>query len=82
METALKDKTSSDLFEQFYSSQAYDLNANETMRYVADVANDHDFLITVDEIRFSIAMLLRAGYHSYTCERDYWSYTDTLKLPW
>ncbi|GFW69679.1 uncharacterized protein TNCV_1883231 [Trichonephila clavipes] len=58
METALKDETPSELFEQFYSSEAYDLNAKEAMRYAADVSNEHDFLTTADEIRVFIGILL------------------------
>ncbi|GFX66564.1 hypothetical protein TNCV_1794751 [Trichonephila clavipes] len=48
MESALKDKTPSELFEQFYSSEAYDLNAKETMRYAAD--SDAETLVKEREI--------------------------------
>ncbi|GFW30307.1 hypothetical protein TNCV_3850781 [Trichonephila clavipes] len=75
MKTALKDKTPSKLFEQFYFSEAYDVNAKENMQYAADVTNKHDLLSTADEIRVFIGILLLAGYHSNTRERDYWTAT-------
>ncbi|GFX64904.1 uncharacterized protein TNCV_450421 [Trichonephila clavipes] len=58
METELKVKTPLELFEQFYSSEAYNLNAKETMQYAADVTNEHDFLTIADEIHVFIGILL------------------------
>ncbi|GFU56035.1 hypothetical protein TNCV_3405021 [Trichonephila clavipes] len=80
METALKHKTPSEFFEQSYSSEAYDLNAKESMRYAADLTNERDFLTTANELRVFIGILLLAGYDSNTCERDYWSDAETLAL--
>ncbi|GFX10297.1 hypothetical protein TNCV_1866921 [Trichonephila clavipes] len=77
-ETALKDKTPSELFEQFYTSEVYDLIVKGTMPYAADVINEQDFLTTADEIRVFIEMLLLTVYD--TCERDYWSDAETLAL--
>ncbi|KFM61874.1 hypothetical protein X975_23943, partial [Stegodyphus mimosarum] len=51
METALKDKTPSELSEQFYSSEVYDLIVKETVRNATDIKNEHDFFTTADEIR-------------------------------
>ncbi|GFW58451.1 hypothetical protein TNCV_3513141 [Trichonephila clavipes] len=60
----------------------YDPNAKETMRYAANVPKEHDFLTTAKEIRAFIGILPLAGYHSNTCERDFWSGAETLELPW
>ncbi|XP_035230393.1 piggyBac transposable element-derived protein 3-like [Stegodyphus dumicola] len=106
METALKDKTPSELFEQFYSSEVYDLTVKETERYATDVKNEQGFLFvfyicqrntcfyltkyvflsyvflsfTANEIRVFIGILLITGYHSNTCERDYWSDAEDLRI--
>ncbi|GFT08034.1 hypothetical protein TNCV_2589551 [Trichonephila clavipes] len=71
METAWKDKTPSERFEQFYSSEVCDHIVKETGLYSADVKIEHGFLITADEIHVSIEIILLTGYLSNTCERDY-----------
>ncbi|GFV56578.1 piggyBac transposable element-derived protein 3 [Trichonephila clavipes] len=80
MDTALKGKTPRVIFEQFYSGEVYELIVKETMRYAADVKNEHDFLTTADEIRVFIGILLLTGYHSNTCECDYWSDAEDLGI--
>ncbi|GFX08701.1 hypothetical protein TNCV_62281 [Trichonephila clavipes] len=82
MKTALKDKTPTELFEQFYFGEVNDLIVKETVRYAAVVKPEHDFLTTAIEIRVFIGILLLTGYHSNTSERNYWPDSDTLALPW
>ncbi|GFV00919.1 hypothetical protein TNCV_1387331 [Trichonephila clavipes] len=81
MGTALKDKTPSKLFVQFYSREDYNLIVKGTITY-ADEINEQAFLATADDILLFIGILLLTGYHSNTCECDYWSEADTLALPW
>lgn len=80
METTLKEKSPVELFEQFYSNEVYDHIVKETVRYATDVKNEHDFLTSADEIRVFLGILLLTGYHSNTCERDYWSDAEDLGI--
>ncbi|GFW30336.1 piggyBac transposable element-derived protein 2 [Trichonephila clavipes] len=58
----------------------YDLIVKETMRYAAYVKNEHGFLTTVDEVHIFIGILFLTGYHSKTCERDYWPDAEDLGI--
>ncbi|GFX44005.1 hypothetical protein TNCV_4112841 [Trichonephila clavipes] len=78
METALKDETPTELFEQCYSGEVYDFVVKVTTRYAADLKNKHDFLTAACEIRVFIGMLLLTGYHSNTF--DYWSDAENLVI--
>ncbi|PRD24174.1 UNVERIFIED_CONTAM: hypothetical protein NCL1_44510 [Trichonephila clavipes] len=57
METALKDKTLLELFEQFYSIEVYKFIVIEIARYTTDVKNEHNFLTTADEIPVFIGFI-------------------------
>src|SRR6218665_661344 len=79
LRTKLSERTPTQLFEQFFSRDMFDLMARETQRYARHVRNDVDFVTSADEMRAVVGILLLSGYNIRSSEKDYWSEADDLK---
>lgn len=71
--------TPTELFEELFSPDMFDLMAAETQRYAKHVKNDVDFVTSPNELRAFVGILLFSGYNIRSSEKDYWSEADDLK---
>src|SRR6218665_1423611 len=79
LRTKLSELTPTQLFEQLFTPDMFDLMARETQRYARHVRNDVDFVTSADEMRAFVGILLLSGYNIRSSEKDYWSEADDLK---
>src|SRR6218665_623239 len=79
LRTKLSELTPTQLFEQFFTPDMFDLMARETQPYAKHVKNDVDFVTSAVEMRAVVGILLLSGYNIRSSEKDYWSEADDLK---
>lgn len=73
----LKDMTPVKVFEHLFDDEVLDLITTQSTIY-AGQNNRHDDVVTKDDIRKFLGILIFTGYHKLPSERSYWSLDDDL----
>lgn len=77
--TKLTGKSSIEIFENFFTDDIIEYIVKETIRY-AESKNNPDFIVSMDEIKAFIGILLFSGYHQVPSERHFWSDEEDLGI--
>ena len=78
MKEDLQFLTPVELFEQLLTPDIYDHIVKETVRYASTYKNNMDFILSVDELKAFVGILLFSSYHKVPSERSYWSNDEDL----
>jgi hypothetical protein len=66
------------VFEKFFDGEVMRLIVKQTTVYANCDKNDHDFVVTVEEMRTFLAILMLSGYHSLPQVKMYWSTDEDI----
>ena len=77
---ALEFSTPVETFEEFMTPEIYDHIVKETVRYATTYKNAIDFIMTSNELKAFIGVLLLSSYHKLPSERYYWSNDEDLGI--
>ena len=69
-----------EMFEKLFYNEVIDLIVEETISYAKNVKNNHDFYITIEDIKIFMRLLIFSGYHTLPSKRDYWSEAEDLEI--
>jgi hypothetical protein len=77
VKTVLKDLSSVEIFQKLFDDEIIKYLVAESKRYALQ-KNNHNFIVTDNEIKNFIGILLFSGYHKLPRERLYWSLDEDL----
>ena len=80
MKEALEFSTPVEIFEELMTPEIYDHIVKETVRYATTYKNAMDFIMTSNELKAFIGVLLLSSYHKLPSERYYWSNDEDLGI--
>ena len=80
MKEALEFSTPVEIFEELMTPEIYDHIVKETVRYATTYKNAMDFIMTSNELKAFIGVLLLSSYHKLPSERYYWSNDKDLGI--
>ena len=80
MKEALEFSTPVEIFEELMTPEIYDHIVKETVRFATTYKNAMDFIMTSNELKAFIGVLLLSSYHKLPSERYYWSNDEDLGI--
>ena len=80
MKEALEFSTPVEIFEELMTPEIYDHIVKETVQYATTYKNAMDFIMTSNELKAFIGVLLLSSYHKLPSERYYWSNDEDLGI--
>ena len=80
MRESLEDFTPVTIFEEIMSPKIFEHIVKETVRYSA-VSKNKSEIVTVEELKTFIGILMFSSYHKLSSTKNYWSNDDDLKIP-
>jgi hypothetical protein len=66
------------VFEKIFDDSVVQLLVKQSTLCAHNVKNDHEFIVTADEIRTFLAILIFSGYNSLPSEKMYWSNDEDI----
>ena len=73
-------KSAADVFSEFVTDEVLELIRDESIFYSRQ-KNNQNFLVTTDELRVFLAILLFSGYHTLPQENMYWEASPDAGVP-
>ena len=80
MKEALEFSTLVEIFEELMTPEICDYIVKETVHYATTYKNAMDFIMTSNELKAFIGVLLLSSYHKLPSERYYWSNNEDLGI--
>lgn len=78
--TDLKDLSAVQIFEKIFDEEVMNMTRHYTKLYAAQ-KNNHDFDVTVEELKKFFGIIILTGYHTLPRERLYWSLDEDCSVP-
>lgn len=76
----LKNQNPLQIFEKIFDDEVFTMILQYTQTY-ATQKNNHDFKVTIGELKTFFGILLLTGYHTLPRERLYWSLDEDCNIP-